>query len=469
MSSELNLSVPEVSNSKSGKPSKTVTVLLALVLIAVIINIGIVFLLNANRNASVNSFLPQATQKKLALKLEEQGLYDTAIEAWKVYLAEAAHSAKDRAMIWYRIGKLYQKKGDYEHALSGYYRSESHANVEDISDEIARNVSECLELMGKFTALSHELRDRVGMAPDSDNGKKTSDETVLAEIGPQKITRQDFKQHIESQIDRQMAQFASHLPLEQRNKQKEALLKQVASPEKFKMLLNQYVLEEVLYRKAREENLTDDPEIRSLLSAQEKALLSRMVIEKEYKRKINITDSDLETYYKANEDHYIVPERVRISHILVKDKTSADYIHVKLKNGEDFGKLAEEMSLDEATKRNQGKISDWVVKGKAIPGIGPVKEAMGDLDDQIFSTPAGEVVEKNLISEKGVHIIKVLEKEDARKQTFEEVKNEVYQTLRTRKEQEIQQRLLNELKTAYDVVIHQSAFLNMDPKPQRKE
>ncbi len=368
MSSELNLSVPEYSHPESGRPSKTVTVLLVMVLLAVVINIAVVLLSNGNRNGRDTSSLTGEAQRTLALKLEEQGLYDTAIEAWTAYLGEAANSEKDIAMIWYRIGKLYQKKGDYEHALAGYYRSESYAKVDDISDEIGRNVRECLELMGKFAALSHELHDRVGMASPPDDGKNASDKTVLAEIGPQKITRQEFEQHIESQIDRRMAQFASRLSIEQRNEQKEALLKQISSPEQLQKLLNQYVLEEVLYRKAREDNLVDDPDVRALLKDQERALLSTMVIEEAYKSKINITDSDLETYYKANENNYIVKE-----------------------------------------------------------------------------------------------------KEGARKQTFEEVKKDIFQTLRTNKEQEIQQQLLNELKTAYDVVIHPSAFSNPEPNTQREE
>ncbi len=39
---------------------------------------------------------------------------------------------------------------------------------------------------------------------------------------------------------------------------------------------------------------------------------------------------------------------------------------------------------------------------------------------------------------------------------FEEVREQIYMTIRSRKEMEIQRRLLDELKERYDVVIHQS-------------
>jgi parvulin-like peptidyl-prolyl isomerase len=76
----------------------------------------------------------------------------------------------------------------------------------------------------------------------------------------------------------------------------------------------------------------------------------------------------------------------------------------------------------------------------------------------IFVTDAGEVVGEDIKTDKGIHIIKVLMREPERKQTFDEVKNEAFLALRSRKEGEVQQQLLDELKEQYDVVIHQSTF-----------
>jgi hypothetical protein len=41
---------------------------------------------------------------------------------------------------------------------------------------------------------------------------------------------------------------------------------------------------------------------------------------------------------------------------------------------------------------------------------------------------------------------------------FEDVRNEIFQTLRSQKEREVQRNMLDELKEIYDVVIHRSSF-----------
>ena len=76
----------------------------------------------------------------------------------------------------------------------------------------------------------------------------------------------------------------------------------------------------------------------------------------------------------------------------------------------------------------------------------------------IFETDPGQVIKEDIKGEKGIYIIKVLEREPALQKTFDEAKNEVYQALRTQKVRDVQQAMLEELKKKYDVVIHQSAF-----------
>ena len=114
------------------------------------------------------------------------------------------------------------------------------------------------------------------------------------------------------------------------------------------------------------------------------------------------------------------------------------------------------MSRDTSTRKEGGEISGWIEnkKGVLIPG-------MGDSDDArrvIFATDAGEIADEDIETDEGIHIIKILKREPERQQTFGEVKNEVFITLRSRKEREIQKKLLDGLKEQYDVVIHQSAF-----------
>ena len=352
MIKKLNFELPNQPTDISQRHSKLLTLVLVLILLGVCANIIISLKPKAltafGRNrVALNTDL----QKKLALKLEKQGLYTSSAIAWKEYIAEAGLGDKDTALIWYRIGKLYQNNNAYERALDSYYRSENFSTIDSINSEIAIRIQECLESMGKFSAMRHELSDRVTMNP-SGNTAATTD-PVVAEIGNQKITTSDLDQRMESNIERQISLMAPYLPEEDRDKQKKILLKQFVTPANRIMFLNQFVAEEILYRKARESNLTEDQKIRDLINDQEKSLLAKMALEKEYENRIKITRADLETYYKANQKAFM---------------------------------------------------------------------------------------------------------KDEKEQAFEDVKNDVYQTLRSQKEQEIQQQLLTQLKDQYDVVIHQSAF-----------
>lgn len=405
--------------------------------------------------------LPDDAQQKLALKLEKQGLYTVAADAWQDYLTNAALSDEEAATIWYRVGKLYQDNNAYENALTSYYRSESIATVDAIAPELSLRVQECLESLGKFAALRHELADRVDIGSDSDqSGSGTQGDRVVAEIGPQKITAADLDRRIESSIDAQLSRLAASLPEEERKRQKEAMLKQFATPSGRQMFLNQFIAEDLLYRHARQSKLTDEQRVRDLLRNQERSLLAGLMLEKELNDQINITSNDLNTYYEAHKDDYLQPERVRIAHILVADYQEAASIRERLASGEDFAELANELSQDKVTREKGGEIQRWLQRtNQEIPELGSAAGAL----DLIFDTGNGELVDHDIQADNGVHVVKVLTHEPQRQKSFDEVQRDVYATLRAQKEQEVQQTLLESLKEQYDVVIHQTVLVPEKP------
>ncbi len=458
MVEELNFDIPNSGRKAVQTQSKGLPILMTVVLIAVLINIGIVLMKDdIKKEKPGGAVLSLDQQKKLALKLEKQGLNTASANAWEAYIAGATPAHEDAARIWYRIGKLYQNINEYEKALDGFYRSESFAKPGDISSEVARRIQECLESMGKFAALRYELADRVGMDTKAVEDKPDQKEDpVVAEIGAQKIMKSDLDRMIEHRVDQQISQVAPYLPEDQVNKKKEELLKQFGVNNQRQMFLNQYLLEEVLYRKARETRLVDDVKVQAVLKNMERSLLASKVIEKELAESIKITPGDVETYYEANKQKYVRPERARIAYIRVRDKQKSQDIREKLKNGKDFASLATTLSLDSSTGENGGELSEWVEKNQtgAVPGIGNSEGAMG----AIFSTDEGNIIEDDIQTDKGIHIVKVLKREAAAQKTFDEVKNEVLVALRSSKEREVQQKLFSDLKEQYDVVVHYSAF-----------
>ena len=455
MSDELNLSVPQRPTKAAGNSPKGLLILLVLVLGIGVANI-IVTVKKDDATTVITSGLTPESQKNLALKLEKQGLHESAIRAWQDYLDQSSAGVEEQAKIWYRIGKLYQQDEKFEQALESYYRSESYAKVDDLSDDISRRTQECLEAAGKFAALRSELKDRV----DKSQAKGGDEQEIVAEIGAEKITQSQLDQMIEQEIDRQLTQMAGILPAEQMKQQKEQLLKRFATPEQKLQMLNQFIMEEVLYRRARQVKLTEKPQTRDLLKSLEKKVLAQSLVQAEMADKINITPVDLNTYYQAHLKDYLQPEQAQISHILVADQETAENVMKTLQGGSVFAKVAKEFSQDSTTKENGGAISGWVQKGGYIPGIGYSEEATGF----IFSTDPNTLAPEPVKTDKGYHIIKVRVRQPQRQKGFEEVQMEVFRTLRQQKEREVQEALIEELKDGYNVVIHRSQFLPKEEK-----
>ena len=112
---------------------------------------------------------------------------------------------------------------------------------------------------------------------------------------------------------------------------------------------------------------------------------------------IKVTDKDLQKYFDDNKDTFV---QVKASHILVKDKKTADAIEKKIKNGEDFAKLAKENSTDTGSKDNGGDLG-WFGKGKMVEAF----------EKKAFSMNVGDVSEP-VKSDYGYHIIKLTGKKD---------------------------------------------------------
>lgn len=125
------------------------------------------------------------------------------------------------------------------------------------------------------------------------------------------------------------------------------------------------------------------------------------IIDRQVKRKVSITDEDVERYYKLNAKKFRTNDRARIRHILLplpenaspeqvqSAVTKAKELYAKILAGEDFATLAVENS--EGAGRAAGGDIGWVNRGTLIAGIEAVafdKLSVGQVSEP-FRTSMG--------------------------------------------------------------------------------
>jgi hypothetical protein len=149
--------------------------------------------------------------------------------------------------------------------------------------------------------LRSELESRTALDPDS----PTSGEEVLAEIGSWKINRSDLEKMVEAEIEAQLSSVAGNLPPDQQKAQKDRLLAEVLSEDRQQQLLQRFIAEELLYRRAMEERLYDDPAYRELARNLEKKMMIQKYMDSQYAANINISDQEVREFFEANKTDFM--------------------------------------------------------------------------------------------------------------------------------------------------------------------
>jgi parvulin-like peptidyl-prolyl isomerase len=447
MAEKLNFTLPE--KKPRGSAAGALTVLLLIVLAALAgANLYVARLGHGPEPAAAGDLAVEQT-KELAGKLAQRGLYQQAATAWQDYLAVAQLAAPERARIHFQIGGLLEKAGLYADAIEHYYRSEAAAEVGELGPQINAHVKECFERLGKFSALRYEVMDRTSVDPTQPAGGK-----VVAEIGAEKITESQLDALIEESIEDQLTPMRAFMTSDQLNEQKKKALEQLRNPQAKQEFLQNWLAQEILYRQALQDKLSDKPEVQRVVHELTRQALSRQLMNEQLASKIHVTDSDLQTYYAANKDKYVEPERAKISHILVKEEDRAKELLKRLKDGADFAALAKEFSRDEGPKASGGRIADDVQQGSYVAGIGD----SNDINAGIFAAEGAKVLDKPFKTDKGWEIVRVDEKLPSRQKAFDEVRQQVMMELLRRKSEEVQRDYLKEMMDKHKVVVHTSAL-----------
>jgi len=184
------------------------------------------------------------------------------------------------------------------------------------------------------------------------------------------------------------------------------------------------------------------------------SLKEQQWIESQLGDKTAVTDADAKDFYDKNADKFQVPDEVRASHILfaVPQDAKPDVVaekeklakktEARIKKGEDFAKLATELSDDPGSKATGGDLN-FFTHDRMVP----------EFADQAFKMKVGEVSDP-VKTQYGFHIIKVTDKKAARTVPFDEAKEKIESYLKESKKREAVTALLASVRAKADVKVN---------------
>lgn len=163
--------------------------------------------------------------------------------------------------------------------------------------------------------------------------------------------------------------------------------------------------------------------------------------------KLDVSEEDVKKAYETGIKMYTEPEQVHARHILIKvaeNAPAADVgaakkkiaeIQAKLAKGESFENLAKQYSEDPMSKEKGGDLG-FFRKGVMVPKF----------EAAAFALKPGEITKEPVRTPFGFHLIQVLERKEERVKPFEEVKEQIVESLKNRNLFKARRELVDNLK-----------------------
>ena len=224
------------------------------------------------------------------------------------------------------------------------------------------------------------------------------------------------------------------------------VLARYSTPEKKKELLDNLVRYELMAREALRRGYDRDPDVQRIAKRQMVAQFEKREITDKL-RPDDVPAADVEKYYRDHQSEFVRPEEVRVSQILVRDEAAARKIAAAAKGrGKAFRELVEAHSEDGDSKTRAGDLMFFDRKTTRVPKA--VVEAA-------FAIPQVNDVAGPIQSEKGFHILMLMDRRAEGIRTLAEVKVDIQKRLLDQMRATRKRELTEELRKSIQVEIYE--------------
>ena len=219
-----------------------------------------------------------------------------------------------------------------------------------------------------------------------------------------------------------------------------------------KEMLETMIIRELILQDAKKDGIENSPAVTEKLEDLKKRLVVEVYLKKKVDEQAKVTDEELQKFYDQNKDKFKSGDEVKASHILMKDEKTAQDVLAKVKGGGTFEELAKKYSIDSAAAK--GGDLGWFGKGAMIP----------EFEKAAFALKEGET--SGIVKTKfGFHIIKVTGKRAAGTRSFADVKDQIKAAILPSKQQEVFQKLKDELKKSGKYSIKEDVLKGLGGAP----
>jgi foldase protein PrsA len=171
------------------------------------------------------------------------------------------------------------------------------------------------------------------------------------------------------------------------------------------------------------------------LMNQLKSSMLQSKVQQKVVAKITVSDTEMKAYFTKHQDQFQQAETVDARHVLVKTKATADKVRALLvANNTDanWKAVAKKYSIDTGTKNAGGELGSFP-KGRMVKAF----------EDAAFALKVDQVSQP-VHTQYGWHVIEVTKKTQASKQTYEQAKSTIQQTLLSTQQQTVWQAFLKQ-------------------------
>lgn len=210
------------------------------------------------------------------------------------------------------------------------------------------------------------------------------------------------------------------------------------NPQGKAMILDQLIANRLFLMDAQKNLYEREPAFKEQLAKVKEEMLTSYAVQKAVE-KVKVTDDEIRKFYDENPDKFENGVTFNASHILVDTEEKAAELAAKISAGE--------ISFEDAAKKNStcpsgksgGSLGDFG-KGQMVPEF---EKACEELEIGAMSSP--------IQTQFGWHIVKLNNRSEGGTVAFENVKDEIYQTLMGQKQHAAYQSKVNQLKLLFPV------------------